>query len=62
MLCLCDFLGGDGPKRVIIEEIREQHQLQERVFMLGTVDHCNVRNVCTELCALYMKIQQIMTF
>ena len=39
------YVGGDGPKRIVIEEVREQHQLQERVFMLGTVDHCNVRDV-----------------
>jgi phosphatidylinositol glycan class A protein len=43
MSFLCS--GGDGPKRIIIEEVREQYQLQDRVQMLGTVDHSHVRDV-----------------
>lgn len=37
--------GGDGPKRIVIEEMRENHSLQERVQMLGTVPHHKVRDV-----------------
>ena len=42
----CPYLGGDGPKRLVIEEVREQYQLQDRVQMLGTVEHDKVRDVC----------------
>ena len=38
-------LGGDGPKRIDIEEVREKYQLQERVTMLGALEHSKVRNV-----------------
>jgi glycosyltransferase involved in cell wall biosynthesis len=40
-------VGGDGPKRVQIEEMRERHGLQERVEMLGEVPHADVRSVLT---------------
>nr|XP_006825510.1 PREDICTED: phosphatidylinositol N-acetylglucosaminyltransferase subunit A-like [Saccoglossus kowalevskii] len=41
-----DFLiGGDGPKRILLEEIREKYQLHERVTFLGAVEHSDVRNV-----------------
>ncbi|XLR45928.1 hypothetical protein S83_030588, partial [Arachis hypogaea] len=32
-------VGGDGPKRVWLEEMREKHSLQDRVEMLGVVPH-----------------------
>ncbi|KYR01220.1 GlcNAc transferase [Tieghemostelium lacteum] len=38
-------IGGDGPKRVELEEMREKHQLHDRVELLGSVKHSNVRNV-----------------
>jgi hypothetical protein len=38
-------IGGDGPKRLILEEMRERHQLHERVELLGAVPHGNVRDV-----------------
>ncbi|KAH3764298.1 GlcNAc transferase [Pelomyxa schiedti] len=38
-------IGGDGPKRLAIEEMREKYQLQDRVTLLGEVGHCDVRNV-----------------
>ncbi|CAH1773923.1 unnamed protein product [Owenia fusiformis] len=38
-------IGGDGPKRVLLEEVREQHQLHNRVKLLGTIAHTEVRNV-----------------
>ncbi|KAG0573999.1 hypothetical protein KC19_VG227300 [Ceratodon purpureus] len=38
-------VGGDGPKRVRLEEMREKHGLQDRVDMLGAVPHADVRSV-----------------
>jgi len=38
-------IGGDGPKRVRLEEMREKHSLQDRVDLLGAVQHTNVRDV-----------------
>lgn len=38
-------VGGDGPKRVRLEEMREKHSLQDRVEMLGSVPHAHVRSV-----------------
>ncbi|KAF3432599.1 hypothetical protein FNV43_RR27339 [Rhamnella rubrinervis] len=38
-------VGGDGPKRVRLEEMREKHSLQDRVQMLGAVPHARVRSV-----------------
>ncbi|KAL3530538.1 hypothetical protein ACH5RR_009860 [Cinchona calisaya] len=38
-------IGGDGPKRVRLEEMREKHSLQDRVDMLGAVPHARVRSV-----------------
>jgi phosphatidylinositol glycan class A protein len=37
--------GGDGPKHVRLEEMREKHSLQDRVEMLGAVPHSRVRSV-----------------
>lgn len=41
--------GGDGPKRLVIEEVRERHRLQERVAMLGSVEPVAVRDVSVAL-------------
>ncbi|KAL4193998.1 hypothetical protein AMTRI_Chr05g57010 [Amborella trichopoda] len=38
-------IGGDGPKRVRLEEMREKNSLQDRVEMLGAVPHVQVRSV-----------------
>ncbi|KAH9685873.1 phosphatidylinositol N-acetylglucosaminyltransferase subunit A [Citrus sinensis] len=37
-------VGGDGPKRVRLEEMREKHSLQDRVEMLGAVPHAQFLN------------------
>lgn len=37
--------GGEGPKRVVLEEVREKHNLHERVQLLGALEHSQVRNV-----------------
>ncbi|SPP74898.1 phosphatidylinositol N-acetylglucosaminyltransferase subunit A [Drosophila guanche] len=36
---------GDGPKRDLLEEIREKTNMQDRVEILGAVDHVKVRDV-----------------
>lgn len=38
-------IGGDGPKKVGLEEMREKHQLHERVELLGPISHKDVRDV-----------------
>lgn len=38
-------IGGDGPKLLLLEEMREKHQLYDRVEFLGAVPHSEVRNV-----------------
>lgn len=41
-----DFLiAGDGPKFLDLEQMRERHELQERVTLLGAVRHDQVRDV-----------------
>ncbi len=42
-------IGGDGPKLVELEEVREKYQLHDRVELLGEVPHADVRNVCLPL-------------
>ena len=44
------FTGGDGPKRIILEEVREKHELQDRVHLLGSLEHSKVRDVSTCIC------------
>ncbi|KAK7319655.1 hypothetical protein RJT34_04378 [Clitoria ternatea] len=38
-------IGGDGPKRVRFEEMREKHCLQDRVELLGAIPHTQVQSV-----------------
>lgn len=38
-------IGGDGPKRIVLEEVIESNSLQERVTLLGSVNHEHVRDV-----------------
>lgn len=38
-------IGGDGPKRLLLEEMREKSQLHDRIEMLGAVPHARVRSV-----------------
>lgn len=41
-----DFIiGGDGTKRIALEEMVERERLQDRIEFLGSVPHSNVRNV-----------------
>eukprot|EP01138_Halocafeteria_seosinensis_P008025 gb/GECG01008200.1/.p1 GENE.gb/GECG01008200.1/~~gb/GECG01008200.1/.p1 ORF type:complete len:545 (+),score=38.67 gb/GECG01008200.1/:1-1635(+) len=36
-------IGGDGPKKLLLEEMRERHQLHNRVELLGAIPHSKVR-------------------
>ncbi|KAI8144473.1 GlcNAc transferase [Fennellomyces sp. T-0311] len=38
-------IGGDGPKRIDLEQMREKHLLHDRVEFLGSIKHHEVRNV-----------------
>ncbi|CAI9723954.1 phosphatidylinositol N-acetylglucosaminyltransferase subunit A-like [Octopus vulgaris] len=38
-------IGGEGPKRIVLEEVCETHHLQERVSMLGSLKHTEIRDV-----------------
>lgn len=40
-------IGGDGPKRWLLEEVRERCGLQDRVTLLGSLEHSQVRSVLT---------------
>jgi phosphatidylinositol N-acetylglucosaminyltransferase subunit A len=40
-------IGGDGPKLLLLEEMREHYQLHDRVELLGAVPHSEVRSVLT---------------
>jgi len=35
-------IGGDGPKRGLLEEIRESANMQNRISMLGALEHSKV--------------------
>lgn len=35
-------IGGDGPKRLLLEEMRERHGLHDRITLLGAVPHTQV--------------------
>lgn len=36
-------IGGDGPKRDLLEETRERANMQDRVQMLGALEHSKVK-------------------
>jgi len=38
-------IAGDGPKRILIEQAVETHNLHERVEILGSIPHSHVRNI-----------------
>lgn len=45
-------IGGDGPKRGLLEEIREKMYMQDRVTLLGALEHSKVINEFTNLLSL----------
>jgi phosphatidylinositol N-acetylglucosaminyltransferase subunit A len=38
-------IGGDGPKRLLLDEVCERHALQSRIHFLGAIAHSDVRSV-----------------
>lgn len=38
-------IGGDGPKRTLLEEVREKHNIQDRVTLLGALEHSRVKHM-----------------
>ena len=42
-------IGGDGPKRLMLEELCEQHRLHDRVTLLGQVKPSAVRDVLVKV-------------
>jgi hypothetical protein len=38
-------IGGDGPKMVELEQMREKYQLQDRIELLGSIRPGDVRDV-----------------
>lgn len=38
-------IGGDGPKRTLLEEVREKANMQDRIVILGALNHSEVREV-----------------
>lgn len=45
MKCVNFLIAGDGPKRTLLEEIREKRNMQNRVTLLGAMDHSKVWNL-----------------
>ncbi|KAF8520944.1 transferase, partial [Hysterangium stoloniferum] len=41
-------VGGDGPKLIDLLQMRERHLLQDRILLLGSVKHSDVRGVLTK--------------
>lgn len=40
-------IAGEGPKRIDLEQMREKHNLQSRVLMMGPCRHSEIRSVLT---------------
>uniref|UniRef100_A0A8C9I7B5 Glycosyl transferase family 1 domain-containing protein n=1 Tax=Piliocolobus tephrosceles TaxID=591936 RepID=A0A8C9I7B5_9PRIM len=38
-------IGGDGPKRILLEEMREKYRLHNKVFLLGKIKQKDVINI-----------------
>ena len=41
-------IAGDGPKRIDLEQMREQHILQDRVTLLGSLPQSQIRDVLVQ--------------
>ncbi|CDW55521.1 phosphatidylinositol, partial [Trichuris trichiura] len=49
--CVDFIIAGDGPKRILLEETRERHSLQERLRLIGNVPHNRMGQV-SMLCVI----------
>ena len=45
MLSTSTLPGGDGPKRIILEEVQEKYELHDKIQFLGGLEHEKVRDV-----------------
>ena len=50
-------IGGDGPKKIILEEMRERYQLHDRVELLGAVPNAAVREASLSFRLQHTKIE-----
>ena len=41
-------IGGDGPKRILLEEVREKFCLQDRIFLLGNLCQTEVKDLLAQ--------------
>uniref|UniRef100_A0A2I3GEA6 PIGA GPI anchor biosynthesis domain-containing protein n=1 Tax=Nomascus leucogenys TaxID=61853 RepID=A0A2I3GEA6_NOMLE len=41
-------IGGEGPKRIILQEVPERYRLHDRVHLLGALQHKNIRSVLVQ--------------
>ncbi|XP_064611415.1 phosphatidylinositol N-acetylglucosaminyltransferase subunit A-like [Liolophura sinensis] len=41
-------IGGNGPKRILLEEVREKYELHDRVHLLGSLEHSKVQEVLVQ--------------
>jgi len=53
-------IGGDGPKRVELEQMREKHLLHQRVELCGAIRQGDARDVSSDSASAAMIIAQIM--
>jgi phosphatidylinositol glycan class A protein len=53
-------IGGDGPKRVELEQMREKHLLHQRVELCGAIRQGDARDVSSDSASAAMMIAQIM--
>lgn len=51
-------IGGDGPKRNLLEEVREKSNIQHRVTLLGALEHAKVRRLPSKKKKLFGKFNK----
>ena len=54
-------IGGDGPKKLLLEEMKERNLLHDRVELLGEVPHGRVRDVSSSPSLQHLLSQYIHT-
>lgn len=54
-------IGGDGPKRTLLEEVREKHNIQDKVTLLGALEHSKVE-IADEYFIFSMKLKKFNFF
>ena len=59
LVIVCVYSGGDGPKRVLLEEVRERHHLHDRVSLLGALQHSQVHQYPYQLYTAHTDWRQV---